>query len=190
MVSLGDGGLRTAAPIPISSGATAPMPIAPDATQCCQMVRLGTVEKWNSLNATVPTVPEMAVAKTAAASNPKTWLSRSRVNPEPNKRSIRPAASNASPALHKAKVAAAREGPVSQQICYNRCGSHPDCHWPFRAGANRYQDARGNAGGRPEHRHAVRFCQQRKTKPRRQEKADANRHGHSDRGDPIGESDQ
>ena len=50
--------------------------------------------------------PETAVARTAAASNPRTWRSRSRVNPEPNQRSIRPAASNASPALHKAKVAA------------------------------------------------------------------------------------
>ena len=40
----------------------------------------------------------------AAASNPRTWLSRSRLKSEPNWRSIRYAAINASPALHTAKA--------------------------------------------------------------------------------------
>ena len=45
MASFGDGGLRTAAPIPISSGATVTMPIASDANQCSQMVKLGAVDR-------------------------------------------------------------------------------------------------------------------------------------------------
>src|SRR4029079_9087128 len=44
-VSFGGGGSLTAAARPISSGATVTMPSASDANQCCQMVRLGTVEK-------------------------------------------------------------------------------------------------------------------------------------------------
>ena len=44
-LSFGGGGSRTAAATPISSGATVTMPSASDANQCCQMVRLGAVEK-------------------------------------------------------------------------------------------------------------------------------------------------
>src|SRR4051812_37545173 len=42
--SFGDGGLRMAAPIPISSGATVTMPSASDASQCSQVVKNGAVE--------------------------------------------------------------------------------------------------------------------------------------------------
>src|SRR4051812_26913672 len=52
--SFGDGGLRVAAPIPISSGATVRMPSASDANQCSQVVKIGAVEPWNNLNPTVP----------------------------------------------------------------------------------------------------------------------------------------
>ena len=105
--SFGGGGLRTAAPIPISSGATVTMPSASDANQCCQMVKLGAVENVEQLEPQSSNRPRRwRIARTAAASNPRTWRSRSRLKPEPNWRSIRPAASNASPALHKAKVTA------------------------------------------------------------------------------------
>jgi len=45
-ISFGGGGSRATVAAPISST----MPSASDANQCCQMVRLGTVEKWNNLN--------------------------------------------------------------------------------------------------------------------------------------------
>jgi hypothetical protein len=45
----------------------------------------------------------------------------------------------------------------------------------------RYQGARGNTGGRPEHGHAIGLCQQRKTKPRPQEVGDTNRQSDADR---------
>jgi two-component system NtrC family sensor kinase len=57
---------------PLSSGATVTMPSASDANQCCQMVKLGAIEPWNSLNPRVPPTPETAAPKAAAASNPRT----------------------------------------------------------------------------------------------------------------------
>src|SRR5580704_12875159 len=47
--SLLGGGSRAAEASPMSSGATATMPSMSDANQCCQMVRVGAVEAWNSL---------------------------------------------------------------------------------------------------------------------------------------------
>ena len=82
------------------------MPSASDAIQCCQMVKLGAVEKWNHLNPRTPPIPEIALPNAAAASKPKTCRTPWRAKPEPNWRSIRPAASIASPALHNAKVTA------------------------------------------------------------------------------------
>ena len=52
-------------------------------------------------------------------------------------------------------------------------------------GTKRYQGARRNTGGGPEHCNAIRFCQQGKTKPRRQEIGDTNRESQADRADPL-----
>src|SRR5436190_9201339 len=68
--SFGGGGLRTAAPIPISNGATVTMPSASDASQCSQVVKNAVVEPWNNLNPRVPPIPETAHAMAAAAINP------------------------------------------------------------------------------------------------------------------------
>src|SRR4029453_12756470 len=70
------------------------------------MVKLGAVEKWNNLNPRTPPIPEIALPNTAAASKPKTCRTPWSAKPEPNWRSIRPAVSIASPALHNAKVTA------------------------------------------------------------------------------------
>src|SRR6266852_8784438 len=51
-ISFGDGGSRAAAAAPISSGATVRIPSASDANQCCQIVKLDAVGKWNNLNPT------------------------------------------------------------------------------------------------------------------------------------------
>src|SRR5215472_3990305 len=63
---------RRAAASPISSGATAMKPIVLDATQCCQMVRIGTVGGCRSTDATTPPIPDTQVPITAAASMPRT----------------------------------------------------------------------------------------------------------------------
>jgi hypothetical protein len=49
MTSLCDGRSRAAEASPIDSGATATMPSASDANQCCQVVRTGAVEPWKYL---------------------------------------------------------------------------------------------------------------------------------------------
>jgi hypothetical protein len=75
----------------------------------------------------------------------------------------------------------ARKAPVSQKIGRDRCRSSSDGHRPFRPGTEGNQDACRNTGRRPEHCHTIRFCQQGKAKPRRQEICDTNpdrdRHG-------------
>src|SRR6266446_9767843 len=69
MISLRGGGSRTASARPMTIGATVMMPTASDANQCCQVVQTGAVGVWNNLKATVPPIPEAAVATTAAASS-------------------------------------------------------------------------------------------------------------------------
>src|SRR5216684_4111718 len=105
-ISLRGGGSRTASARPMTSGATVMMPTISDANQCCQVVQIGAAGLWNNLTATVPPMPEVAVATTAAASSPSTLRSLSRLKGEPRWRSISQAASRASPALQKAKAVA------------------------------------------------------------------------------------
>src|SRR5215471_10163736 len=93
MISLRGGGSRKASATPITSGATVMMPTASDANQCCQVVQIGAVGLWNNLYATVPPIPEAAVATTAAASRPSTLRSLPRLKSEPKWRSISHAAS-------------------------------------------------------------------------------------------------
>ena len=74
---------RAAAANSMISGATVTIPSASDANQCCHVVRTGAVELWKYENPAVPPIPETAVATTAAASSPSTWLSLSRLKPDP-----------------------------------------------------------------------------------------------------------
>ena len=83
LISWCGGGSRSAETSPIKSGATVTMPIASDRNQWCQIVRKEVDELWNSRKPNVPTIPEMAVATTAAASSPMTLRSRSRLNDGP-----------------------------------------------------------------------------------------------------------
>src|SRR6516164_3916908 len=73
--SLLGGRWRSTAARPISSGATAMKPIVLEATQCSQIVGIGTVGGRSSTDATTPPIPETQVPITAAASMPSTWRS-------------------------------------------------------------------------------------------------------------------
>src|SRR3954465_9818210 len=64
-ISLGGGGSRAAAAIPITSGASVTIPIASEANQCSHVVRIDGVEPRNNLNPRVPPTPEMAAARAA-----------------------------------------------------------------------------------------------------------------------------
>src|SRR6516225_67752 len=63
---------RRAAESPIRSGATAIKPIVLDATQWCQMIRIGTVGGCSITDAATPPIPDTEVPITAAASMPRT----------------------------------------------------------------------------------------------------------------------
>ena len=135
------------------------MPSASDANQCCQMVKLGAVEKWNNLNPRTPPIPEIALANTAAASNPKTC--RSAVEGETRTKLALDKASREHrfSGIAQRKSDSARKAPVSQKIGRDRCRGRSDGHRPFRPGTKGNQDACRNTGGWPEHCHAIRFCQ-------------------------------
>jgi hypothetical protein len=60
----------------------------------------------------------------------------------------------------------------------------PTGHRQSRTAPERDQDARGNAGGRPEHGDAVGLGQQREAQPRRQEIGGADRDGENERAEP------
>ena len=72
MSSLRGGGCRSAAAIPITSGATMMMPTASEANQCCQLVSIAADGPEYSRYVTAPPMPETAVPTIAAAKRPIT----------------------------------------------------------------------------------------------------------------------
>src|ERR1700731_3391895 len=82
MVSLRVGGSYAAEASPITSGAIVTMPSASDVNQFCQGTKIDAVVLWNTVNPSVPPIPETAVATIAAPTSPSTWRSRSRLKGE------------------------------------------------------------------------------------------------------------
>src|SRR5579871_325660 len=73
MNSWGSDGRRMTLTRPTINGATVIMPIPSDTAQCCQVIKAGTSELWNSLYAIAPASPEQAVATIAATISNSTW---------------------------------------------------------------------------------------------------------------------
>ena len=91
---------------PITNGATVTTPIASEANQFSQVVRIGASEPCNRMKPAVPPSPEIAVPTAVARKRPSTRRELSRLNTEPKWYSISHAMIMASPALHRANTIA------------------------------------------------------------------------------------
>ena len=128
-VSLSDGGSRVMATRPITNGATVTMPTASDANQWYQIVRADADASWNNKKPTVPPIPETAHPRIAAATNPSTRCRVSSLNGKPKYRSIRPATSTASNALHAGEYDGTRDVAVAKEVGRYGRSHDPDDDW-------------------------------------------------------------
>ena len=149
MVSFRAGGSRVAEASPMISGAIVMMPSASDANQFCQVTKLDAGAPWNKAKPRVPPIPETAVAMIAAPSRPSTWRSRPRLKGD------QAGCQQGFPRIAYGEDHGAQEVPIAQEIGHDGRDHCPGHDRPSRMRAKSDQRARGNAGGRPEHGHAV-----------------------------------
>ena len=68
---------------PMTIGATVTTPIASEANQFSQVIRIGASEACNRMKPAVPPIPEIAVPTAVARNRPSTRRELSKLNPEP-----------------------------------------------------------------------------------------------------------